>query len=391
MNTINHTIGSSYNVLNVKNSTGVITNHSAPKTSLGNTNSRKAGANNEPASSAYTNKNIRKVHNMISEMEKETRGDNSPRQGLALKLKETSILDDTKKYSESLRSGRIKSKDTSLQLKKLKYQFKNLSSKILRSKTSNAAKQAASQARREALRLKREKEQGGYDNEEIDAAIAHAKAMERVAKKKAKHLEEEEMAKTGGVCLGSKVEDEIENEEYEDEDEEYEYEEYEGDDEVDITEYDADEYAYEMESNQNEVDITNYTENEILSSIGNMATDMFEELADGMKELLEDLGFEELTEELTASEKDMDPEDLKMMKIKHRNKEMKDMVKADAEYLKAVFDHLQKMKEAGGAPVKLSGNSSPVMSGNITVPTVSHEGVPQVSLGMEGAGIDISL
>ncbi|MCQ2080420.1 MAG: hypothetical protein MJZ11_02100 [Lachnospiraceae bacterium] len=368
MNTINHTIGSSYNVLNVKNSTGVITNHSAPKTSLGNTNARKAGANNEPASSAYTNKNIKKVHSMISEMEKETRGDNSPRQGLALKLKETSILDDTKKYSESLRSGRIKSKDTSLQLKKLKYQFKNLSSKILRSKTSNAAKQAASQARREALRLKREKEQGGYDNEEIDAAIAHAKAMERVAKKKAKHLEEEEMAKTGGVCLGSKVEDEIENEEYEDE--EYEYEEYEGDDEVDITER---------------------TENEILSSIGNMATDMFEELADGMKELLEDLGFEELTEELTVSEKDMDPEDLKMMKIKHRNKEMKDMVKADAEYLKAVFDHLQKMKEAGGAPVKLSGNSAPVMSGNITVPAVSHEGVPQVSLGMEGAGIDISL
>ena len=33
-----------------------------------------------------------------------------------------------------------------------------------------------------------------------------------------------------------------------------------------------------------------------------------------------------------------------MMKIKHRNKEMKDIVKADAEYLKAVFDRLEKMK-----------------------------------------------
>ncbi len=34
-----------------------------------------------------------------------------------------------------------------------------------------------------------------------------------------------------------------------------------------------------------------------------------------------------------------------MMKIKHRNKEMKDIVKADAEYLKAVFNHLEKMKD----------------------------------------------
>lgn len=41
----------------------------------------------------------------------------------------------------------------------------------------------------------------------------------------------------------------------------------------------------------------------------------------------------------------MDPADLKMMKIKHRNKEMKDIVKADAEYLKAVFNHLEKMKD----------------------------------------------
>ena len=45
------------------------------------------------------------------------------------------------------------------------------------------------------MRLKRQKQNSDSDSEEIDAAIAHAQAMERVAKKKAKHLEEEEMVK----------------------------------------------------------------------------------------------------------------------------------------------------------------------------------------------------
>lgn len=70
------------------------------------------------------------------------------------------------------------------------------------------ARLAAAQARREILRLKSQKQSGKYDNEELEAAIEHAKAMERVAKKKARHLEEEEMAKcTGGPCAGSRIEE----------------------------------------------------------------------------------------------------------------------------------------------------------------------------------------
>ena len=38
----------------------------------------------------------------------------------------------------------------------------------------------------------------------------------------------------------------------------------------------------------------------------------------------------------------MDPADLKEMKIKHRNREMKEIVKADNEYLKAYFKYLEK-------------------------------------------------
>ena len=68
-----------------------------------------------------------------------------------------SIVTSSLSYSESLRNQRQQTKNTTLALKKLKYQFKNISSKILRSKTSQAAKQAAGQARREVLRLKRQK------------------------------------------------------------------------------------------------------------------------------------------------------------------------------------------------------------------------------------------
>ena len=106
-----------------------------------------------------------------------------------------SVLNGLSDYSESLRSQRGKSKDTNRALKTLKYQYKNISSKILRSKTSANANQVASQARREVLRLKRQKLNPDADPEELEAAIVHAKSMERVARKKAKHLLEEEMAK----------------------------------------------------------------------------------------------------------------------------------------------------------------------------------------------------
>ena len=81
----------------------------------------------------------------------------------------------TQSYGESLRAQRQKAKDTSLSLKKLKYQFKSLSTKILRSKTSLAARQAAGQARREILRLKSQKQSGKYDNEERRHFVQHCR------------------------------------------------------------------------------------------------------------------------------------------------------------------------------------------------------------------------
>ena len=286
-----------------------------------------------------------------------------------------SIISNAQSYSESLRASRLKSKDTSLKLKKLKYHFKDISTKILKSKTSVNAKQVESQARREVLRLKREKQNPDVDTEELDAAIAHAKAMERVAKKKYKHLLEEEMAKiSGGPCAGGEIEENEDDKainEYPDEgDKDIADNAYE-DIEYDETEYEDaafDEKMYEDEIYYEDEMMDDLTSDLLSSEMTDMLEELSDELSESMKEMLEDMGLDDLTEEMTFS-KDMDPADLKAMKIKHRNKEMKDIVKADADYLKRVFKHLN--PTSGMSSPANSPNQTPIASGGAMTESIN--------------------
>ena len=281
-----------------------------------------------------------------------------------------SIVTSSLSYSESLRNQRQQTKNTTLALKKLKYQFKNISSKILRSKTSQAAKQAAGQARREVLRLKRQKQNSDSDSEEIDAAIAHAQAMERVAKKKAKHLEEEEMMKAaGGICQGDRISEE-ETKDVQDAEAENAQNEEEMSAEGSADEVSGDLSAYEYAADS--YDISDYIDlgmdefyaqaGDFMSEMSDFTSEMMQEMSDSLRDLMEEMGLDGLSDNAVSVNREMDPADLKMMKIKHRNKEMKDIVKADAEYLKAVFDHLEKMKDnvviPTGGGMSLSAGSS---------------------------------
>lgn len=264
-----------------------------------------------------------------------------------------SVLNGLSDYSESLRSQRGKSKDTNRALKTLKYQYKNISSKILRSKTSANANQVASQARREVLRLKRQKLNPDADPEELEAAIVHAKSMERVARKKAKHLLEEEMAKASmmnsdkeeSLSESSASESSVNENLYSDE---YAREDYPGEDSLQLSkEYDAE---YEMEDQA------------ILDMM-----ELMDDFDESMQDLMEDMGLDELTDSLELFKKDLSEEELKEVKIKHRNKEMKEIVKADADYLKVVFDKLQTQAAAGtvatsgGVPTS-EGTPAPTIS-----------------------------
>ena len=103
--------------------------------------------------------------------------------------KDNSIIGQSQSYADSLRASRAKAKETNLEKKKLQYSYKKISSQIVRSKTSVSARKAASAARREVQRLKRLRNSGEYDEEELQISIDHAKSMERVAKKKVVHLQ----------------------------------------------------------------------------------------------------------------------------------------------------------------------------------------------------------
>lgn len=314
---------------------------------------RKTQNNQKSIFGAKNKSSVTDIRRMLA------RDDRNGQMQAANSWSQDSIVTSSLSYSESLRNQRQQTKNTTLALKKLKYQFKNISSKILRSKTSQAAKQAAGQARREVLRLKRQKQSGNYDDDEIEAAINHAKAMERVAKKKAKHLEEEELTKAaGGIWQGEKVcTDEEERTSDTDQNTDPEAKEELPCEASDAqTDMDLEQYDYPQ------LDQFLLQTSDFMVEMSDFTSEMMQELSDSMRDMMEEMGMDELSDTMLSVKKDIDPADLKMMKIKHRNKEMKDIVKADAEYLKAVFDRLEKMKDnpviPSGGGVSLSAGYS---------------------------------
>lgn len=256
------------------------------------------------------------------------------------------LINATLDYGKTLKEQRAQNKDSLLALKSVKYQFKNISSQIVRAKTSTSARQAVGRAEREVLRLKREKMKDGVDTAEIDAAINHAKAMERVARRKVKHLEQEEMAEASGG-KGIVIDEE----------------------EADISENKGENINEKLEAEKAAENYEAYEAYEAreasMEEMSELSEELMEDMSREMQELMEDTGLEELNDALSVNTTDMEPEDLKMLKIKHRNKEMKDIVKADSEYLKAVFDHLEAAKSAavsgGGMPSGDAGVTPGVM------------------------------
>ena len=115
-----------------------------------------------------------------------------------------------------------------------------------------------------------------------------------------------------------------------------------------------------------------------MSEMSDFTSEMMQEMSDSLRDLMEEMGLDGLSDNAVSVNREMDSADLKMMKIKHRNKEMKEIVKADAEYLKAVFDRLEKMKDnpvipSGGGMSLSAGSSGTFFSADaagIGVPTV---------------------
>ncbi len=292
--------------------------------------------------------------------------------------KDNSIIAQSQSYADSLRASRTKAQETNLEKKKLQYSYKKISSQIVRSKTSVSARKAASAARREVQRLKRLRNSGEYDEEELQISIEHAKSMERIAKKKVAHLQQEEMIERGQngamAALEEKEEERNEEEKLEEEPleeeipEEQEYSEQYYADEMQVMMADMqDEMAFRMEelSEEMELAIQEIMENN-QDSMEEMTSDMMNMIRDAMEEMDEVLEMDDLANTMVAPDPNMSEDDLKMLKMKHRTKEMKDIAKADGEYLKAIMDKYEK-KGVAGTGLSGAAASTPTFGGGAAI------------------------
>lgn len=304
------------------------------------------------------------------------------------------IVEQSFNYADSLRNARTQKKNTSQKLKKLQYSYKSISSQLLRSRTSMDAAKVARKARRQLVMLKgkRMHENEKYDSYELEAAITHAQAMVRVARKKVKHLQEEELMKVkGGPCAGELEENKERENELTDEERAYLERPYSGggagnsgggnvsgeagnaagsgsgssfvsqEDVLAAKQEQMQAYEEAMRQSQEELRMMEMQRARNASdSMEEAMSELTDELSDSMGELLEAMGLEELAESTKKVEMDMDPADYKMMKLKHRLEEMKAIAEADAEYLKTMFHKYEKAKEACAQAASLanSGNNS---------------------------------
>ncbi|MCM1192572.1 MAG: hypothetical protein NC123_07880 [Butyrivibrio sp.] len=210
--------------------------------------------------------------------------------------------------------------------KKLHYNFKQISTRILRAKTSGNARRAVTSARQKVVELRKKLKMSDYDNQDLLNAIRHAEAMTRVAKKKLKHLEEEENVKLrGGVCEAELTEE---------------------------TEEAAEEDWYSEVSEEESGAVSAPELNmEDLQELMEIYQELMEEAMEDMESMSE---LEDLM--LGGAGGEMDPEDLEQMKKKHRSEELRKIMEADMKYLKAMFEKLAKEQQSSAGSIG-SGSS----------------------------------
>ena len=225
--------------------------------------------------------------------------------------------------SKSSSSGKLK--------KRLPYNFKQLSRQISQAKTSDSARSLVSKMQAKLSWLYKKLKSGEYGENEVSAAIIHAAAMERIAKRKVKHLEEEEAAENGGG-IGSAGEDE----------------------EI----YGKDELKESMEENQEISD--------------EMMQKMLKEIEELEKELAED-SMSEMQDMISCASGNMSEEEIEELKRKHRSSEEKQLTREDLRYLKALFDGLEQEKRQ-----LASGISSFSSGGNDTSFSCGIDCIPEV-------------
>lgn len=231
--------------------------------------------------------------------------------------------------------------------KKLNYNYKKISRQITMSRTTNGIRRVITRARDQVVDLLRKQMSGKYDETDVRHAIIHARKMERVARKKKKHLEQEEKADATGKALIEKGEDS-----------------------------------------------SNEDEKELEKAANGLNKEELERLIAEYEELMQEMeqasGMDEVMKEyMGATEVEMSPEEVDQLRKKHRSDEMKDIVEADMKYLKALFNKLarEKQETANGNPsvsLELEGVEIPISQETTEAAAAAAEMV-------EGANVDVTV
>lgn len=210
---------------------------------------------------------------------------------------------------------------------------------------------------------------GVYDDDEVLAALMHAQAIVRVAKKREKHLQEEERAEKKIGKDGVFCEADLEEK----------------------TEEASSRQTHKEEREQTKAKMDLQRMQKLMEQYERMMQEAMKELEqlDNMDALSEELGID--------GEVSMDPEDLELMKKKHRADEMRAIVEADMKYLKFMFDKLEKERQSNSnsissySSVSYDNNSSANDSvslelGGVDIPV---EAAPDAMTIVEGGAVDV--
>lgn len=246
-------------------------------------------------------------------------------------------------------------KSKSNKKKKLNYNYRKVSRQITMSNTSSGARRVITKAREEVVSLLRKQMSGKYDETDLRHAIIHARKMERIARRKKKHLEEEEKAAATGKGLVE--EGTVSNE---------------------------DEGLKKIE--------------ESMEGVSEEELEKLQELLEEYEELMQEMeaagGMDDIMREyMGASEQEMTPEEVNNLRKKHRADEMRDIVEADMKYLKALFNKMEKEQRASAQEAfqqAFSQESNPAVSlqiQGVDIPVPASAGQSGAEL-VEGANVD---
>ncbi len=228
--------------------------------------------------------------------------------------------------------------------KRVNYNYRAVTGRILRAKTSAGAAVVVTYARMMAAMLRKKYGSGEYDDKELEIAIIHAEKMVRIAKKKLKNLKMEERKRR--ILEAEEVK-----------------ENHEGTASYDKENMQQTEEEFDMEELRN----------------------MLRELEQELRELAAENSLDELADECLEGGGAISEEDLKRIKKKHRCDEMRQIVEADMKYWKAMFEHMK--EEQQDMAVAATLELSPAVTDTPVVISLAAMAEAPV----EGVGVDASV